>query len=92
MTVYRLIHENTLEEKIVERADRKLFLDRLIVEQGRLAMKMPSLQAGELQQMITFGADLVVQSKGTSLTDADIEVLISQGESRTKELADKLKV
>ena len=50
--VYRFIHEGTLEEKIVERAERKLFLDRLIIEQGRLAMMMPSLQANELQQAL----------------------------------------
>ena len=33
VNVYRLIHEGTLEEKIVERAEKKLFLDRLIIEQ-----------------------------------------------------------
>lgn len=92
VNVYRLIHEDTLEEKIVERAERKLFLDRLIIEQGRLAMMMPSLQTGELQQMIRFGADVIIKSEGTSLTDADIDVIISQGESRTKEIAAKLKV
>ena len=90
VNVYRFIMENTLEEKIVERAERKLYLDRCIVEQGRLAMIMPTLQANELQQMIRFGADVVIKSEGASLTDADIEVLITQGETRTKELAAKL--
>ena len=88
--MYRLIHEGTLEEKIVERAERKLFLDRLIIEQGRLAMMMPSLQATELQQMIRFGADAVIKSAGVALTDADIDVLSCQGETRTKELAARL--
>jgi len=39
VSVYRLITEGTVEEKIVERADRKLYLDARIIEQGRMAEK-----------------------------------------------------
>ena len=46
VSVYRLCHEGTLEEKILERAERKLYLDRLVIEQGRLTMQMPSLKPG----------------------------------------------
>ena len=35
--VFRLIAENTVDEKIVERAAIKLRLDRLVIQQGRLA-------------------------------------------------------
>jgi SWI/SNF-related matrix-associated actin-dependent regulator of chromatin subfamily A member 5 len=35
--VFRLISENTVDEKIVERAAVKLRLDRLVIQQGRLA-------------------------------------------------------
>ena len=35
--VFRLITENTVEEKIVERAEVKLHLDKLVIQQGRLA-------------------------------------------------------
>ena len=31
--VFRLISEGTVEEKIVERADRKLFLDAAVIQQ-----------------------------------------------------------
>ncbi|CAM9932061.1 unnamed protein product, partial [Discosporangium mesarthrocarpum] len=34
--VYRLVTENTVEEKVVERAQQKLKLDAMIVQQGRL--------------------------------------------------------
>lgn len=32
--VFRLITENTVEEKIVERAEVKLRLDKLVIQQG----------------------------------------------------------
>lgn len=32
--VFRLITENTVEEKIVERAEIKLRLDKLVIQQG----------------------------------------------------------
>jgi SNF2 family DNA or RNA helicase len=31
--------EQTLEEKIIERAERKLYLDRMLIEQGRLSIR-----------------------------------------------------
>lgn len=39
VTVYRLLMEQTLEEKIIERAERKLYLDRMLIEQGRLSIR-----------------------------------------------------
>lgn len=35
--VFRFISEGTVEEKIIERADKKLFLDAAVIQQGRLA-------------------------------------------------------
>ena len=42
VSVYRFCMEGTLEEKILERAERKLYLDRLVIEQGRLTMQVIS--------------------------------------------------
>ena len=91
VNVYRFCMESTIEEKIVERAERKLFLDRMVIEQGRLTMQMPSAQRDELMSMIKFGADAVLKSSGAALTDMDIEQLLTQGEARTAEMAAKLK-
>lgn len=33
LKVYRFCMEGTLEEKILERAERKLYLDRMVIEQ-----------------------------------------------------------
>eukprot|EP01052_Picozoa_sp_SAG31_P078826 SAG31_NODE_38378_length_296_cov_1.345178_1_plen_63_part_01 len=35
--VFRLITQNTIEEKILDRALKKLHLDALVIQQGRLA-------------------------------------------------------
>merc|ERR1719341_2145194 len=35
--VFRFIHENTMEEKLIERAEVKLKLDKMVIQQGRLA-------------------------------------------------------
>ena len=75
VSVFRFITENSVEEKIIERAERKLFLDRMVVEQGRLTMQMPNAQRDELMSMIKFGADAVLKSSGAALTDMDIEQL-----------------
>ena len=91
VSVYRFCMEGTLEEKILERAERKLYLDRLVIEQGRLTMQMPSLKPDELLGLIRFGADAVLEAKGESLTDADIELLLKRGQQKTEEMAKRLK-
>ena len=80
--MYRFCMESTIEEKIIERAERKLFLDRMVVEQGRLTVQMPSAKGDELMSMIKFGADAVLKSNGASLTDADIDELLTQARGR----------
>ncbi len=54
--VFRLVTEKTVEEKIVERAERKLFLDALVIQSGRLSAQEKGLSKGELMSMVKFGA------------------------------------
>ena len=58
--VYRLITEKTVEEKIIERAEKKLLLDAVVIQQGRLA------STREMASIVTYGADFIFSSeKGT---------------------------
>merc|ERR1712083_112635 len=41
--VYRLVTENTVDEKIVEKAEVKLKLDRMIIQQGKLSEQKQNL-------------------------------------------------
>lgn len=88
--VFRFICEGTVEEKIIERADRKLFLDAAVIQQGRLAEQNSSLEKGDLMKMVQFGADQILSGKGGSYTDEDIDALIAKGEQKTSEIQAKL--
>jgi len=88
--VFRIVTEHTVEEKIVERAQQKLKLDAMVVQQGRLKDK-DKLSTRELLDAVRFGADKVFKSKDSSITDDDIDLILDAGRKRTEELNEKLK-
>ena len=90
-SVYRLVSENTVEEKIVERAQQKLKLDAMVVQQGRLKEKDKKVSKEEIMAAVRFGADTVFRSEESTITDEDIDVILERGKVKTKELADKMK-
>ncbi|KAL9188329.1 hypothetical protein ACHAXT_006707 [Thalassiosira profunda] len=87
--VFRLVTEDTIEQKVVERAQQKLKLDAMVVQQGRLKEK-DKLSADELLDAIRFGADKIFKSKDSSITDDDIDMILNAGKQKTQELNDKL--
>lgn len=89
--VFRFIHENSMEEKLVERAEVKLRLDKLVIQQGRLQDgKASTLGKDEMLAMIRHGANEVFKSKDQEISDQDIDDIIMQGEQKTEELSKKL--
>jgi len=90
VTVFRFVSEGTVEEKIIERADRKLFLDAAVIQQGRLAEQNAKVGKTDLMAMVRFGADEIFASKSKQLTDEDIDVLLKRGEERTAEEGKKI--
>jgi SWI/SNF-related matrix-associated actin-dependent regulator of chromatin subfamily A member 5 len=89
VSVYRLVSENTVEEKIVERAQQKLKLDAMVVQQGRLKDK-DKVTKEEILAAVRFGADTVFRSEESTITDEDIDVILERGAAKTKELAEKI--
>lgn len=88
--VYRMVTEDTIEEKIIERANIKLRLDAMVVQQGRLSSSK-KISKDEMASMIQYGADNIFRSKDvSSITDDDIDKILSRGQQRTKEMNDKL--
>lgn len=94
--VFRFITENTIEEKVIERALQKLRLDQLVIQQGRMANANRPLSQDEMLAMIRHGAEKIFSesaagsnkfSKG--LDEAALEELLRRGEERTKELQGK---
>jgi len=90
VSVYRLVSENTVEEKIVERAQQKLKLDAMVVQQGRLKEK-DKVSKEEIMAAVRFGADTVFRSEESTITDEDIDVILERGKAKTKELTEKIK-
>ncbi|MEE6497002.1 hypothetical protein FKM82_002553 [Ascaphus truei] len=89
--VFRLITDNTVEERIVERAELKLRLDSIVIQQGRLIDQHSNkLAKDEMLQMIRHGATHVFASKDSELTDEDITTILERGEKKTAEMAERL--
>lgn len=89
--VFRFITEGSVEEKIIERADRKLFLDAAVIQQGRLAEQNSKLSKDDLMKMVKFGADQILSGSNGTYTDEDIDALIAKGEQKTSLIQAKLK-
>lgn len=75
MQVFRLVTEDTIEQKVVERAQQKLKLDAMVVQQGRLKEK-DKLSREELLDAVRFGADKIFKSKDSSITDDDVSTYL----------------
>ncbi|EMR09698.1 hypothetical protein PNEG_01885 [Pneumocystis murina B123] len=86
--VFRFVTDNTVEEKVLERAAQKLRLDQLVIQQGRAQLQNKnSASKEELITMIQHGAeDVFKQREGGTMTEDDIEEIMKKGEKRTAEL------
>lgn len=87
--VYRFVTQDTIEEKIIERANIKLRLDAMVIQQGRIATGK-KLTKQDMMEMIRFGADKVFKSTDGTITDEDIDLILARGEQKTTELNNKL--
>ena len=73
----------------MERAQQKLKLDAMVVQQGRLKDK-DKVSKEEIMAAVRFGADTVFRSEESTITDDDIDVILERGRNKTKELAEKI--
>ncbi|KAI9323763.1 SNF2 family N-terminal domain-containing protein [Dichotomocladium elegans] len=90
--VYRLVTENAIEEKVLERAAQKLRLDQLVIQQGRTQQPQKAPSKDELLNMIQHGAEKIFNEGETndSMTgDDDIDEILRRGEEKTAELSKK---
>ncbi|KAF8266870.1 SNF2 family DNA-dependent ATPase [Lactarius quietus] len=86
--VFRFITEESVEERMLERGAQKLRLDQLVIQQGRQQLQKAANKE-ELLEMITHGAEKIVNSAENFLIDDDIDAIIQRGEERTAELSQK---
>lgn len=98
--IFRLVTDNTIEQRIYERALSKLYLDAAVVQQGRIAAKLQKSASGdddkvtkeEMMAAIRFGANEMFKTRNQDddFTDADIDALLDKGEQKNKEMQTKI--
>ncbi|ESK92420.1 chromatin remodelling complex atpase chain isw1 [Moniliophthora roreri MCA 2997] len=86
--VFRFITEGSVEERMLERAAQKLRLDQLVIQQGR-TQQTKAANKEELLEMITHGAEKIINSSDELVVNDDIDEIIARGEERTSELNSK---
>ena len=99
VNVYRLITKGGIEEKIYQRAVKKLYLDAVVIQQGRLVEQNTSLSKSELLSMITFGAEEIFKTKegeggeddNFGITDEELELILQRGEKKFEEIDKSMK-
>lgn len=87
--VFRLITDNTVEERIIDRAEMKLRLDQVVIQQGRLVDSNNKLDKDAMLSMIRSGANYVFSSKESDITDKDIDEILLEGQKRTEKTKEK---
>ncbi|KAG8345458.1 putative transcription activator [Trypanosoma vivax] len=89
--VYRFVTDGTVEEKIYRRALKKLYLDAMVVQQGRVCGKSGNnASKEELLSMIKFGAEEIFKAKDEDITEADIDRLF-EGEEKSRQVTEAVK-
>ena len=90
VNVYRLITENTVEEKILERQAIKLKWDSLIIQKGKLQQKGKELTKEELEKLVNYGATEIFKSQHGTISDENIDDLLKRGQAITDRKAAEL--
>lgn len=65
--VFRFCVENSIEEKVIEKAYKKLRLDALVIQQGRLTENTKGVNKEDLLTMVRYGAEKVFSSEVSTL-------------------------
>lgn len=64
--------------QVIEKALKKLKLDAMIIQQGRLSDNKASVNKDDLLSMVRYGAEMVFSGGGGTITDEDIDAIIAK--------------
>ena len=88
--MFRFMTEDSVEVKVIEKAYKKLALDALVIQQGRLQDSKPQVGKDDLLQMVRYGAEKIFSGAGSEITSADIDTILTKGEAETAALSAKM--
>ena len=63
---------------MIEKALKKLKLDAMVIQQGRMQDSNKTVGKDDLLSMVRYGAELVFSGGGGTVTDEDIDAIISK--------------
>mmetsp|Transcript_13286 Transcript_13286/g.24930 ORF Transcript_13286/g.24930 Transcript_13286/m.24930 type:complete len:1045 (-) Transcript_13286:14-3148(-) len=84
--IYRLVSSGTVEERILERAEKKLYLDQMVNRGGStqdMNQDGSGLSSSELLASLQFGSNAIFASANDLPTDSDIRTIIDRNRSET---------
>ena len=81
--------KGTVEEKIVERAAKKLKIDHLIIQKGKAIQSKVS--ALEMTNILQYGAQNIFDSKDNENDILNIEEILDYSMNKTEKLKEPLK-
>eukprot|EP00486_Rosalina_sp_Unknown_P008961 CAMPEP_0201593062 /NCGR_PEP_ID=MMETSP0190_2-20130828/190786_1 /ASSEMBLY_ACC=CAM_ASM_000263 /TAXON_ID=37353 /ORGANISM="Rosalina sp." /LENGTH=480 /DNA_ID=CAMNT_0048052115 /DNA_START=1309 /DNA_END=2748 /DNA_ORIENTATION=- len=91
--VYRLVTKDSVEQRILERAELKLRLDAMVIQKRRKSSgsdnKNKNNKKDELLEMIQYGADKIFKTKGSTITDDDIDTILEGSINDTAKLKEQ---
>lgn len=83
--VFRLVTENTIDERIVQRAEIKLRLDRMVIGSGHMVQSSAEKKAGKeaMNHIIRIDAEHILSDNCEEIIDVDIEQILRDGTVKT---------
>ena len=97
VNVLRLVCEDTVEVQMLKRAEIKLHLDAMVIQQGRPQPEEKEkkgkggMTTEDLTKMIRYGADKIFRQTESTINDEDIVNILEKGEQHAKEMDSSLK-
>lgn len=88
--VYRLITENTIEEKMIERQLLKLKWDSILIQYGNMKKKKGLDDEKDIFDMIKFGANKIFKSDQGTYTEETLEEILKRGEKKIQQYMESL--
>ena len=86
VNVYRLICENTVEEKVMERQAIKLRWDSLVIQKGRMQQKGREMSKEDLENMVNYGASEIFKASEGTITEDNLEDLLRRGQAKAEKM------
>lgn len=86
VTVFRLVSQDTLEERILERQCLRLKLDSLVIQHCK--ERKLTIGKDDLREMLKYGADKILKATGdnSDVTDADLDAILESGEKKLTDI------